>query len=201
VDGQESSFTWFLDGNEKSFEPYGGFGSFSSSYYDNGALDQMIFPNSAQLTQRYNPADLATSRVFTNSSGTKLSAWESILYDENNNRTTETVTQAQPAGASPAVQTGAGSFGYDPLDRLDSFKHPFETATASYGLDDAGNLTSEPGPASPSPTTGSPGAPGAFWAWTASAMSAITSATRAPRTSCSPTRPRPATTPPRRPNG
>ena len=62
----------------------------------------MTFPNAAHLTQHYNTADLATSRVFTNSSGTKLSAWESIVYDKNNNRKSETVTQAQPLGASPA---------------------------------------------------------------------------------------------------
>ncbi|HEU4868035.1 MAG TPA: DNRLRE domain-containing protein [Actinomycetota bacterium] len=144
TDGQTSGSTWFLDGNEETFTPYGGFGSFTSTYEDNGALEQMTFPNSAQLAQNYNLADLATSRIFTNSTGAKLSAWESIGYDENNNRETEAVTQAQPAG-SPAVTPGTGTYGYDDLDRLDSFKHPFETTTAAYGLDDAGNVKTEPG--------------------------------------------------------
>jgi RHS repeat-associated protein len=145
ADSQTSTSTWFKDGNEKTFTPYGGFGSFTSTYFGNGAVDQMVFPNSAKLAQRYNIADLATSRVLTNSSGTKLSAWESIGYDENNNRNTETVTQTQPTGATPTVRTGTGTYGYDNLDRLTSFKHPFETSTATYGLDDAGNVTSEPG--------------------------------------------------------
>ncbi|MEX0789212.1 MAG: hypothetical protein WD178_00385 [Actinomycetota bacterium] len=40
---------------------------------------------------------------------------------------------------------GTGTFGYDNLDRLTSFKHPFESSTATYGLDDAGNVKTEPG--------------------------------------------------------
>jgi len=107
VDGQTSASTWFKDGNEKTFTPYGGFGSFDSSYYGNGALNQMTLPNSARLTQHHDLAGRATSRVFTNSSGTKLSAWESIGYDQNNNNTTEAVTQAQPADASPAPPPGS----------------------------------------------------------------------------------------------
>jgi RHS repeat-associated protein len=104
----------------------------------------MTFPNAAKLAQRYNIADMATSRIFTNSTGTKLSAWESILYDENNNRKSELATQAQPTGTA-AVTPGTGTFDYDNLDRLTSFKHPFETTTAAYGLDDAGNVKTEPG--------------------------------------------------------
>jgi YD repeat-containing protein len=104
----------------------------------------MTFPNAAKLAQRYNIADMATSRIFTNSTGTKLSAWESIIYDENNNRKSELATQAQPTGTA-AVSPGAGAFAYDNLDRLTSFKHPFETPTATYGLDDAGNVKTEPG--------------------------------------------------------
>jgi RHS repeat-associated protein len=104
----------------------------------------MTFPNAAKLAQRYNLADLATSRIFTNSTGSKLSAWESIGYDENNNRKTELATQAQPTGTA-AVAPGTGTFDYDALDRMTSFKHPFETTTATYGLDDAGNVKSEPG--------------------------------------------------------
>ena len=91
----------------------------------------------------YDLADRMTSRVFTNLAGTKISAWESIGYDANDNPTAETVLQKPPGTA--AARTGGATLGYDSLDRLSSFKHPFESSTATYGLDDAGNVTSEPG--------------------------------------------------------
>lgn len=59
-------------------------------------------------------ADRATSRVFTNTAGTKISAWESIGYDDNSNRTGETVTQVWPVGTG-STAPGAANYVYDPL--------------------------------------------------------------------------------------
>jgi len=138
IDGQSSSFSWLLNGLEDEFTPYGGFGSFSSTYFQNGALKQMSFPDSQVLTHGYDAADRLSDRVLAYS-GVKLSAWEAIGYDEDNNRLSEQVTQLQPGGA----QTGVSAYGYDDLGRLDSFKHAFDALPTGYTLDDAGNITVE----------------------------------------------------------
>lgn len=146
VDGLSTTYEYFRNGSEKTAAPWGGQGSLTSTYFQNGALRKQTFPNGSTLDQTYDLADRIVSRIIKKSDGTiTLSSWSNVVYDENDNRTSESVVQRQFEGSNPAQLAGTASYSYDNLDRLSGFQHPFEdpTKARAYVLDDAGNMVSD----------------------------------------------------------
>ncbi|MEX0791144.1 MAG: hypothetical protein WD178_10255, partial [Actinomycetota bacterium] len=143
TDGKTTGYTHQLNGLERTATPFGGLGTLTNDWLPNGSLEKVELPNGSTIEHTFDDADRTTNRIVKNSSGTKLSSWESIGWDDNDNRTGETVSQRQVDGSNPTP--GTASYGYDTQERLTSAKHPFETATAGYTLDDAGNILAEAG--------------------------------------------------------
>jgi hypothetical protein len=123
----ETGYTHKLNGLESSATPFGNLGTLTNTWLPNGSLASVELPNGSTIDHTFDDADRTTDRIVKNSSGTKLSSWESIAWDDNDNRTGETVTQRQVDGSNPAP--GTAGYGYDTLDRLVSAKHPFESAS------------------------------------------------------------------------
>ncbi len=147
TDGKATDYTHQLNGLEETVKPFadpiGSLGTLTNTWLPNGSLANVVLPNGSTIEHTFDDAGRTTDRIVKNSSGTKLSSWESIGWDDNDNRTGETVTQRQVDGSSPAP--GTATYGYDVQDRLVSAKHPFELETAGYELDDAGNIITETG--------------------------------------------------------
>lgn len=147
-DAKTTIYDHYLNGLEYRTRPWNGY-DIRSFYFPSGGLKQLNHLVSGRvLTQAYDAAGRVASRRFT-ANGLVLSAWESIAYDADDHRVSEVVTQRQPpAGinydpATYEVRSGTATYGYDSLGRLASAKHPFETATANYALDQAGNVTAD----------------------------------------------------------
>ena len=102
-------------------------------------------PNGVVAGPALRPADRLVSRIVRKPdlAMTHLSAWTGIVYDEDDRRTQETVTQAQPTGGTLPTRGGTGEYAYDPLGRLVSARHPFEPDTTNYTLDDGGNIVQD----------------------------------------------------------
>lgn len=149
-DGNATTYTHAKNGVALTVVPWGAMGSFTNTYFSNGALNRATLPNGAVTEHLYDPADRLTSRIVRRpgTTGDVLSSWTAIAYDDDDRRTSEAVVQAQPADAAVPVKSGNASYTYDALGRLTSAKHPFDGKPATYTLDDAGNVVRESGASS-----------------------------------------------------
>ncbi len=115
-------------------------------FFRSGDLERLTLPNGARITQAYDQAGRLSDEVVrqsASSGSTKLASWVDIVYNFNDNRRTEQVTQRQVSGAS---LSGQGESRYDRLERLTRSEHPFETGhPTAYSLDDAGNIDNQTG--------------------------------------------------------
>lgn len=121
-------------------------GSFTASYFPNGALATQGLPNGANLAQTYDTTSRLASKTLTAPGGATLSSWSGIVYDANSNVSQSVVSQAFPAGTTPASYTGTASWTYDALNRMRSYRGPLDPSATAYSLDDAGNVTGATGP-------------------------------------------------------
>jgi RHS repeat-associated protein len=144
VDGLATGYQHSVNGRETRVSPWSG-NSFVNEYHDNGLLRKTTLPNNVVVDQLFDPADRLASRIVRkqDTTQTQLSAWTGIAYDDDDQRTQETVTQAQPTGEPVPVRAGTGTYAYDSQGRLVSAKHPFEPNTAAYTLDDGGNIVKD----------------------------------------------------------
>lgn len=113
TDGKATEYDHQLNGLESSATPFGGLGTLTNTWLPNGSLAKVELPNGSTIDHTFDDADRTTNRIVENSSGTKLSSWESIGWDDNDNRTGETVHQRQVDGSDPGP--GTAGYGYDTL--------------------------------------------------------------------------------------
>lgn len=139
VDGLATSYTHLRNGLESATTPWGGVGTAVSTWNPNSTLAAQSLPNGAVAALSYDPASRISAKVVSRS-GVSLSAWQQVVYDANGNRTGEVVSQLQPDGS---MKTGNASYSYDVVDRLINAKHPFDTTTRAFALDDGGNILTD----------------------------------------------------------
>lgn len=143
VDFENTTYTYTLNGLERTVAGFGDPNVYTNTYLPSGALASRTLPNGATWTATYDLADRLTSRTLRRSDGTTvLAGWEHLTYDDNDNRLAENVSLRQLDGTT---QTGLGQYTYDKLSRLTTSKHPFEPLVQPYVLDDGGNVVTETG--------------------------------------------------------
>ncbi len=137
VDSKTTTYQYLRNGRETTTDPWGG-SAVTSRWHPSGDLETRHLPNGTTLTQSFDLAGRLDARVFTQGSA-KVSAWEAISYDDNDNRRSEVITQTQPDGTT---KSGKGVYDYDALDRLTLVDHALEPVAANrkYDYDDAGNV-------------------------------------------------------------
>lgn len=142
VDGLTTGYQYTTNGRELRVTPWGGMGSFDNAYYDNGLLRSIAVPNGVAINQVFDGADRLVSRLASRNGGlTTLAGWTAITHDENDQKTRETITQAQPTGVDRA---GNAEYTYDALGRLTYAADAFEPHKSThYALDDGGNVLSD----------------------------------------------------------
>lgn len=142
VDGLLTSYEHLRNGLETKTAGWSGVGDVTSTWTADGSLMSTTMPNGTVTSYTYDLARRPTSKIVMKGL-TSLSAWQQVVYDNNDNRTGEVVSQVQPNGKP--LKTGPGTYNYDSLNRLVKSKHPFDTTkkTKTYALDDGGNIVSD----------------------------------------------------------
>lgn len=140
VDALTTSYASLRNGWEQSTTAWGG-GTAGTEYYADGTVRRKTLPGGTAVDQAFDVAGRLASRVVTRSGGAVLSAWDNVAWDDDDNRVAERVRQRQIDNAT--IAEGAASYSYDAGGRLTQAKHPFEPATVTYALDDAGNILTE----------------------------------------------------------
>ncbi len=131
-----TSYTY--DGHDREETVTTAGGVTTKTYYPDGLVKDVVFPNGTKRSYGYDKADRLLSIVTTKGAATVASTVYTL--DENGNR----LTQVQSNGG--AAETTV--YSYDKLDRLASVSYPADGAhpngrKVSYGHDKAGNRTSE----------------------------------------------------------
>lgn len=139
VDSLATSYQHLRNGLETGTTAWGTLGTLSSTWNPNATLASQTMPNGAVATWSYDAASRVSSKVVARA-GVSLSAWQQVVYDPNGNRTGEVVSQMQPDGS---MKTGSASYSYDVTDRLIKAKHPFDSTTSAFALDDGGNILTD----------------------------------------------------------
>lgn len=148
--GQPTNFTYWQSEALKTISDgaAGHNGGVTVNYEPDGREQSRTLSNSTTTntvtgSRTYQQNGQLQSVSWTSPSATLL-AFQGIQYDANNNKTSE---QAQALQQSGATKSGATSYGYDELNRLTSYVSPWSDGTQStstaFGLDDAGNATTE----------------------------------------------------------
>jgi RHS repeat-associated protein len=139
-DGLVTSYTYDRAGRERTTTPWGSLGTRSIQYDASGAATQTTLPDGAVLSEGYDLAGRLTNAVLRSPGSVVLAGWENIVYDENDNRRSELMSQRL---VDNTLLQGTSTLTYDGLDRMTSFKHGFEQMTTAYTLDDAGNVLTD----------------------------------------------------------
>ncbi|MCA1841425.1 MAG: hypothetical protein LC723_14070 [Actinobacteria bacterium] len=139
VDGKFEGFSYSKAGRPTSLTAWVSTTPFTRNYLPDGRPTTYSLPNGSSVATTYDVAGRVASRTAVRSGGSALSSWSSITYDEDNNKRAESVS----LGTTSGQLSGASAFGYDTMDRLNSFKYLTDSTAKVYTLDDAGNVTND----------------------------------------------------------
>lgn len=139
IDGNAVTYTHDLRGMPAAAAPWGGGSNYSWNWAPSGAVMMAGLPTGHGVTHAYDAAERISSQMYS-AGGSAIAALQNITYDEDDNRTSEQVTQRQADGST---LTGGASYSYDSLGRLRTFKHPFDAEVEAFVLDDAGNVLTD----------------------------------------------------------
>lgn len=138
VDGKAMSYAHLRNGLERSTAAWQG-DTVTFGHVPSGLPASIAMPDGVDISFAWDLAGRLSAKT-ERMGGTTNSSWSAITYDQDDLRTSETVTMRQVDGTELA---GAAGYGYDNLGRLVAAKHAFEPSTVQYVLDDAGNVISD----------------------------------------------------------